>query len=825
MAKTLQDALNESAQAQARAEHQAEMERILMSVDSRAIEERCVVDGWSREIAVPERYRFIGIESDEKVVSIPFACPKMTGNGTDMSEMNIYINYMNAAKEKNRYLVEDVRVEGDNIVFSWVLSRHVTQYKGFVEYIICAKKSGPDGNTTNEWNSKVAQGIVGEGFEVLTPGEIEEHDHDIIEQILIKLGNVEDASTNATENAKKTAQDRKAVEVIKTEVIKQKALIDNAVSDFTTTSQQVKADAVKVIQAEGTKQVQAITAEGTKQKEILDAAAQSIVADREQIQANKESITELQKSKGNLDENLNAVKSDLKNTDNKVQALQNSIGGYTDKFFQNYFALQRTDKKYTVKFPMWETSQVSTGEKLDDNVGLIIEPSTMTEKGRDDYENIPLFRTYDCNVEKVDGKLKITAMKGDANYDPKEKDTFVLGMPYYHKTWIEGGYLYYSRSDTKHDGYVLCKEAEKTGGMRNFCLYAKYVAGRNSKGTLGSYFGVAPVRNLLSYNECITEGKKRGTEYCFGSSYDVAYIQTSFMLKCADRNWNNKLGGCFNYQLQYAVSKPESNVKRVVLAKANADKFIVGSCVSVGDLGQDTNKDRGNAKLHNICDNVKILRIEDVDSNNKALVLDVKDNITTTATTWVTSMHWMSGFSDEIKGRDGCRCQAKSQITSLAYPSVIQGIECMVGGYETLGNAFMDLIDGLHRDIYICDDVAKLTTDVATAKSTYTKLAKQMAVPRNNQWNYNTEMEFDIINGMNYMTRCGDSGSGSNSGYCDGTYFDAAITGQREFRCFGALWDGLMNGSFCVLGNFGLSAAWWSVLARLSLNVFRGEFA
>lgn len=296
MAKTLQDALNESAQAQAQAEHQAEMERILMSAGPRAVEERCVVDGWSREIAVPERYRFIGIESDEKVVSIPFVCPKMTGNGTDMSEMNIYINYMNAAKEKNRYLVEDVRVEGDNIVFSWVLSRHVTQYKGFVEYIICAKKSGPDGNITNEWNSKVAQGIVGEGFEVLTPGEIEEHDHDIIEQILIKLGNVEDASTNATENAKKTAQDRKAVEAIKTEVIKQKALIDDTVSDFTTTSQQVKADAVKVIQAEGTKQVQAVTAEGTKQKEILDTAAQGIVADREQIQANKESITELQKS-------------------------------------------------------------------------------------------------------------------------------------------------------------------------------------------------------------------------------------------------------------------------------------------------------------------------------------------------------------------------------------------------------------------------------------------------------------------------------------------------------------------------------------------------
>ena len=64
---------------------------------------------------------------------------------------------------------------------------------------------------------------------------------------------------------------------------------------------------------------------------------------------------------------------------------------YTDTFFRNFFAMQRTGKKYTVRFPLWETSQVATGEKLDDNTGLIMEASTITEKGRDDYETIPLF--------------------------------------------------------------------------------------------------------------------------------------------------------------------------------------------------------------------------------------------------------------------------------------------------------------------------------------------------------------------------------------------------------------------------------------------------
>lgn len=520
--------------------------------------------------------------------------------------------------------------------------------------------------------------------------------------------------------------------------------------------------------------------------------------------------TQMQNDIGSLKEDIEQIKSTA----------------YTDTFFKNFFALQRTGKKYTVKFPLWETSQVSTGEKIDDNAGLIIEPSTITEKGRDDYAEIPLFKTYDCNVERINGKLQITAMKGDVNYNAEEKDTFVLGMPYYQKTWVQDGYFYLSRSDVQHEGYILCPEAKKTDGMRSFCLYAKYVSGRNSSKTIGSYKGKAPVRNILSHNNCITEGKKRGEEYCFGSSFDIAYIQNTFLIKYADRDWNKKLGGHFaSSGNQFLISKPEAGTKRVVLAKANAEKFPIGSSVSVGDLGEDTNKDRGNVKIHNICDNVKILDIIEVDADNKALVLDVSENITTTSTTWVTSMHWNSGFSDDIIGRDGCPCKTKSQISSMLYPSVIQGIECMVGGYETLGNAFMDIIDGTHRDVYVCDDSTKLTTDINTAKKNYKKSPKQMTVTKNAQWCYGTNIHIDLENGMNIITQAGESGSGSSTGFCDGIYFDNATTGQREFLLLGGLWDWGICGAFCSGCGSGLGNAWWAVLARLSINVYRGEFA
>ena len=586
------------------------------------------------------------------------------------------------------------------------------------------------------------------------------------------------------------------VNVIKAEVSKEGQKQITNVQEATT------AELAKITE-KGTEQTGLVTAEGIKQVQAVQTAAQEIITDREQINANKEGVAHLK-------EDIEQIKSTA----------------YTDIFFKNFFALQRTGKKYTVKFPLWETSQVSTGEKLDDNAGLIIEPSTITEKGRDDYAEIPLFKTYDCNVERINGKLQITAMKGDANYNAEEKDTFVLGMPYYQKTWVQDGYFYLSRSDVQHEGYILCPEAKKTDGMRSFCLYAKYVSGRNSSKTIGSYKGKAPVRKILSHNGCITEGKKRGEEYCFGSSFDIAYIQNTFLIKYADRDWNKRLGGCFAaYENQFLISKPETGVKRVVLAKANAEKFPIGSSVSVGDLGEDTNKDRENVKIHNICDNVNVLDIIEVDVDNKALVLDISENITTTATTWVTSMHWNSGFSDDIIGRDGCPCKTKSQISSMLYPSVIQGIECMVGGYETLGNAFMDIIDGTHRDVYVCDDSTKLTTDINTAKKNYKKLPKQMTVAKNTQWCYGTNIHIDLENGMNIITQAGESGSGSSTGFCDGIYFDNATTGQREFLLLGYLWHWGICGAFFSHCGGGLGGAGWYVLARLSLNVYRGEFA
>ena len=148
----------------------------------------CIIDGETRIISVPTEYKELGVESDEKVTRVKFQCPKIVGDNIDLTEYNLYINYKNADNKLNSYLVEDVTVADDTINFSWLLSRHVTESPGTINYIVCAKKSDYTG-VINEWNTKVATGTVGVGLEATE--EIEEQNIDIIEQILRSIVELE----------------------------------------------------------------------------------------------------------------------------------------------------------------------------------------------------------------------------------------------------------------------------------------------------------------------------------------------------------------------------------------------------------------------------------------------------------------------------------------------------------------------------------------------------------------------------------------------------------------------------------------------------------
>lgn len=523
---------------------------------------------------------------------------------------------------------------------------------------------------------------------------------------------------------------------------------------------------------------------------------------------------------------------------------------YSSTFFENMFALQRTGEVYTVKFPKWETSHISTGEKLDANAGLICEPSTKTIKGQNDYANIPLFKTYDVNAYvDDDGVRHVTAIKGDKDFKDEGKvDVFVLGMSYYEKVWEDDQYWYYSRTDMPRDGYTIARECiNRDGSIQPFALYAKYVSG-DINGVLYSSKGLQPARTCYSgsqlnngityhdnsYNNLIKEGQKKGKFYSAGMICDYKYILTTFYLKYATLNSQSVMTGCVNYVYQYNASiQSEEKHTYFPVTKARADVIEVNSYASVGYSSTNKSLDRSYNQLHRYGDSVKVLRKEAIDDNNVAIYLDVKEPFNTMPVTvadgveseiYITSMHWKSGFSDDVLDRDGCPCDTKTQVINSKFPMVIQGIECMVGGYETYGNAFMDIVDATgKREVYIQNDASQLTTDIATAKTTYKKSPYAIQPTKLNSWNYITRIDFDLENGTFVQTNAGQDGSSTTTGFADGVYVDNASSGQREFLGFGVLWYGSSAGLSFLDAYYGVGYAHWHVLARLSINGVGGE--
>lgn len=154
-----------------------------------ASDELLIIDPETRQIAVPENF-LLGVESDQNVERVRFQCPKIVGDNIDLSKLHIYVNYQNANQEVSSYWCQDVEAEGDNITFSWLVSRAATMYHGETIFIVCAKAVDDEGNLTNEWNTTIPEhgGIVLEGLE--PDPRLEQQYPDVIEQILTELDTI-----------------------------------------------------------------------------------------------------------------------------------------------------------------------------------------------------------------------------------------------------------------------------------------------------------------------------------------------------------------------------------------------------------------------------------------------------------------------------------------------------------------------------------------------------------------------------------------------------------------------------------------------------------
>lgn len=577
-----------------------------------------------------------------------------------------------------------------------------------------------------------------------------------------------------------------------------------------------------------------------KTKAALDTSNTTATKTKTDLDATNKTATSLDTSLGTKITEGTQLQEDLQETGetavNNIQAeankqIQNitAAGGGIENALSNFFALRRTGKVYTTRIYKYDTSTSPTGVKLNDNEGLVRKPSTNTVIGQDDYREIGVFMHFPCNFT-VDNKgfNHVTALQGQPDFRKTGKvDVGEVTMSAWVGITDNPEYVDYHYSDSPNEALDLRPMGESInpdGTISPFMIHGKYGAGDidgvpySSAGLIlanGSQKGGKPV----SHTGLIAYMRKKGSMYVGTTNWDLFYKQLMMIILYATTNSRSVMAGCNSYSMQEMAAVAETGVTRVILPKAKANNYIVGSYVSVGDIGSNTNKDRYYAYMHNLSYDVKILKIEPVDDTNSAIYLDTEP-FNTTLTTCISTMPWRTGSTDSVLGSDG----SPFSNTDNKNPFKIQGIETGYGAYEVLSNVFMDIVtdeDGTpKRDVYICMDASLLTTDMNVAKTRYKKVAAQVAYTAAS-WKYISKCFVDPALGIMVPT---ETKAGSTTGFCNGLYTDSGTSGQREWLSLGTLYLGTISGLWILHASYGVGSANWDIVSGVSPNGTRGEW-
>lgn len=604
--------------------------------------------------------------------------------------------------------------------------------------------------------------------------------------------------------------------------------------------QSLEADITAAGQAE--RSLEADVAAAGEAKTKLDASIktsgenittmQNLVQNADQIKTGLETdLNNAQQASKDLKQNTAASVTKIETAGQTQIDLIKQNGGGVENALSNYFALRRNGKVFTTKIYKWETSTSPVGVKMNANENMVAEPSVGRTEGRDDYAQYGLFHHFTCNFSvDENGFNHVDALEGQigfTKYGKVQVGEVTMSAWFGIEDTTEAVLYHYSDSQTELTPYPMKESINPDGTISPFMIHAKYAAG-DIDGVPYSSKGLAPAngcqatqaRNPVSYTGMITYMHKLGGHYCGTTSWDLFYRQLMMIIKYATTHSQSIMAGCTSYSNQNQNLVEETGVMRVVLTKAQAAGYVIGSYVSIGDVGSNTNKDRYYSYMHNKAYSVKVTKIEDVDDSNAAVYVDAPEAFDTTLTTWITTMPWHSGATDEVAGSDG----SPNSNTNGKDPYKIQGIETCIGAYEVLGNVVMDIVTGADgnpaRDVYVCEDASTLSSNIATVRANYKKAIAQVAYTAAS-WKYITEETTDPNLGIMIPTK---AGGGSTTGFADGLYTDAGTSGQREWLALGTLNNGAYAGVWVLNASTGWSTANWSIVSGVSPNGTRGEW-
>ena len=431
-------------------------------------------------------------------------------------------------------------------------------------------------------------------------------------------------------------------------------------------------------------------------------------------------------------------------------------------------------------------------------------PSTLLNVGSDPYWQRGPFRWWHVNGRvDDDGTQHITGIKNFGHFSYEDgRDVFCLAPVRYVSHGVVGGKYRTVNCDMPQAGLSPEPRAYRPDGtLAPYMLRAAFPAGLVD-GKPVSRPGVKLWNRTCSHNSMNEKAKLKGKAYSGMTGADLDYLYDMFLLKYANKSSQSVFAGCTGHYEQVAVTVASESSASVVVDKATADKWPVGCAVMVGTT-TTANDDRGKATSYDLADQANVLRKEAVDESSVRLVLDCEP-FTSAVGQLVSTASWNPGATLGVQ-YDG----SPTSCTSGREPFVLQGMECMVGVYEILGDILANGMEDGWK-LFLCADTAKSSTAVTADYTSIYDFPSKDA----DGWSYPMAQ---VKSGGFYCP--GDLGASTSTGTGDGVWYArTGVTGTREFLAFGFLGNGSAAGLRCAYLLYGPARAGWAIGSRLSCD-------
>ena len=485
--------------------------------------------------------------------------------------------------------------------------------------------------------------------------------------------------------------------------------------------------------------------------------------------------------------------------------------------FGRMLASAWSGKTYTLRGYSGEVSSDTALTPMDDLAGRSPGAlATDTNNGGEDWtEEDPMTWYVRANALSLeDGTMNVVAVEGEEEFDisGETAPVYTFALALWQKRTDDGSYESSSWRTTAAPGYApYAGDVAPDNTKRVLTWHPTFPGSLTKGGKLTSGAGGKPYNFASAVNGLTAARKWEGGNDGLWCDCDTEWLLDMWKLRHFDKENSGKLEGGLSYNEQTVVALAETGVKRVLLTTANGAKFVVGSTVSVGDPGSQTNYDRYQAYMRNIADLVKITSIAEVSVNGTtyaAINLDVAENITTTETTRISTMPWHSGNTERLPGhRDGCT----GRLTAGKSPARIAGVEVLDGSYtvgvDPLYNVTANADGGYDYAVHTCRDSKKLSGSI-TADYIDTGIRLE-GVPSG--WNWVkafVQNTFGVLAPRLF--------GGSSSGWYKSAFYGANSAGVRCPWRFGSLNLGTSGGLACEGGYHAPGGLGWSSRPRLS---------